>query len=84
MRLFIGFIFGLALSAAVAQDVRVTPGIPQTLGSTVATLPSCTAALAGTIRYVTDALAPAIGVTVAGAGAVSVIVVCNGTAWIAG
>ncbi len=54
------------------------------IGSTVATLPSCTAALAGTIRYVTDALAPAIGVTVAGAGAVSVIVVCNGTAWIAG
>jgi hypothetical protein len=65
-----------------AQDVRISPGIPQTVGSTVAALPACTAALEGTIRFVTDALTPAALATAVGGGAVHVAVMCLNTAWV--
>ena len=48
-------------------------------GYTVATLPAGTV---GQRAYVTDALAPAYGVAVAGAGAVTIPVFYNGAAWI--
>ena len=50
-----------------------------TAGYTVATLPAGTV---GDRAYVTDALAPAYGVAVAGGGAVTIPVFYNGAAWI--
>lgn len=52
--------------------------------ATVAGLPACTAALNGQIYTVTNALAPALAVAVAGGGAVTVLVHCNGAAWVVG
>jgi hypothetical protein len=51
----------------------------KTLGYTVATLP---AGVVGMRAYVTDALAPSFGVTVAGSGAVTIPVFYNGANWI--
>ena len=57
-------------------------GIPfQPLILTVATLPTA-ASSTGNFHFVTDALAPAIGATVAATGAVTCMVVSNGTNWI--
>lgn len=50
---------------------------------TVASLPTCNAGQSGVIRQVTDALTPTVGSTVAGGGAVTVLVHCTGT-WIVG
>jgi hypothetical protein len=56
-----------------------TFGAPITIkGYTVATLP---AGVVGYVAYVTDALAPAYGVAVAGGGAVVTPVFYNGAAW---
>jgi hypothetical protein len=63
-------------SPAVKLDVA---GPIKTLGYTVATLP---AGVVGMRAYVTDALAPAFGVTVAGSGAVTIPVFYNGANWI--
>lgn len=52
--------------------------------SSVSALPGCGGNMNGTIRQVTDALAPTVGTTVAGAGAVIVLVHCNGSNWIVG
>ena len=49
---------------------------------TGASIPACTASQNGVIRQVTDALTPTIGAIVAGGGAVTVLVVCNGTNWL--
>lgn len=49
-------------------------------GYTVATLPT---GVTGDVAYVTDALAPAFLVTVAGGGAVVTPVFYNGTNWVA-
>jgi len=49
---------------------------------TGASIPACNAGQNGVVRQVTDALAPTLGVLVAGGGAVTVFVVCNGTNWI--
>jgi hypothetical protein len=54
-------------------------GTIKTLGYTVATLP---AGVTGMRAYVTDALAPSFGVTVAGSGAVTIPVFYNGANWI--
>ncbi len=53
-------------------------------GYTVATLPStaATGKVQGATAFVTDALAPAFGVTVAGSGAVVIPVFYDGTNWI--
>ena len=52
-------------------------------GSTVANLPTCTTALRGTLRAVTDATAPTYNGTLTGGGSVAVPVYCNGTTWTA-
>ena len=57
----------------------VNTGQISTTGYTVATLP---AGVVGMRAYVTNALAPAYGVAVAGGGAVTIPVFYNGTAWI--
>lgn len=63
-----------------AETISVTK--PFTLkGYTVATLPT---GVVGQTAYVTDALAPAFGATVAGSGAVTIPVFFNGTNWIVG
>ena len=63
---------------AGAGNLRVN-GTIKTGGYTVATLPT---GVVGTRTYVTDALAPAYGVAVAGGGAVTIPVFYNGTNWI--
>ena len=63
---------------AISASVDIT-GVVSTSGYTVATLPAGTV---GDRAYVTDALAPAYGVAVAGGGAVTVPVFYNGAAWI--
>jgi hypothetical protein len=60
--------------AQVAKGIIVTP-------VAVASLPACAAGTKGMIDAVTDALSPAWNATVAGGGAVSVPVYCNGSAW---
>ena len=57
----------------------VNTGQISTTGYTVATLPT---GVVGMRAYVTNALAPAYGVAVAGGGAVTIPVFYNGTAWI--
>ena len=63
-----------------AGNLNVT-GVVLTGGYTVATLP---AGVVGMKAYVTDALAPSFGVTVAGSGAVTIPVFYNGANWIVG
>ena len=48
---------------------------------TVGTLPSAASATAGARAFVTDALAPSYGATVAGGGAVNIPVYSDGTNW---
>lgn len=50
---------------------------------TVSTLPACTAATKGQLRAVSDATAPTYNGALTGGGAVTVPVICNGTAWLA-
>lgn len=49
--------------------------------STVATLPTCSAATKGRMQAVSDATSPTYNGTLTGSGAVVVPVFCNGTAW---
>ena len=64
----------LDVVGAIKNTTTITTG-----GYTVATLP---AGVIGMMTYVTDALAPAYGVAVAGSGAVTIPVFFNGTDWI--
>jgi hypothetical protein len=68
---------GLTSATGVAK-LQVSGPI-RTTGYTVATLPAGTV---GMRTYVTDALAPSFGVTVAGSGAVTIPVFYNGANWI--
>ena len=63
---------------AISASVAIT-GVVSTSGYTVAGLPAGTV---GDRAYVTNALAPAYGVAVAGGGAVTIPVFYNGAAWI--
>jgi fibronectin-binding autotransporter adhesin len=65
---------------AITQGAQVAKGIIVTPVA-VASLPACAAGTKGMIDAVTDALSPAWNATVAGGGAVSVPVYCNGSAW---
>jgi len=56
----------------------IGPSVPS---STVSGLPAASTR-AGQLFFVTDALTPALGVTVIGGGAVNVVVFSNGTNWI--
>lgn len=68
-------------SYAANQSVGALYGAPS---ATVAGLPTCNASALNRIYTVTDALTPAIAGIVAGGGAVTVMVRCNGTNWIVG
>ena len=59
-------------------------GTVRTAGYTVSTLPGAGVRVVGMRAYVTDALAPAFGVTVASGGTVTIPVFYNGSAWICG
>jgi hypothetical protein len=84
MKVIIAFLLGLAVSAAVAQNVQ-SPSMSNTVPRvTVANLPACGAGTEGLIYGVTDALVPAALSAVAGSGAVHTLVYCNGTSWIVG
>lgn len=84
---FILVAFALGVGAAQAQlvDVSGPPfSIANVLTTTVVALPACTAATSGLVYRVTDALLPTVLGTVAGGGAVSTLVHCAGTLWVAG
>lgn len=74
----------LALAPAHAQVQVMSSGPAKVPTSTVAGLPTCNAAAEGSVYGVTDALAPAVLIAVAGSGAVHTLVYCNGTSWIVG
>lgn len=75
---------GLIDYYAHAEEMQTFwPGaVPQ--NTTTAALPACVAANAGVVFRVTDALLPALGISIGGGGAVSVLVRCNGTNWLVG
>ena len=70
----------MELKATIASPVFT--GTVRLPGYTVATLPA--AGTAGRMAYVTDALAPAWNVAIAGGGAIVCKVFDNGAAWVAG
>lgn len=72
----------VSLANAESFNVLNAPAIP--INTTVTALPTCTASNSGVVYRVTDSLVPALGVAVAGGGAVAVIVRCNGTSWLVG
>ena len=55
--------------------------VPPLVNYTVATLPSAVTSGKGARSFVTDALGPAFGVTVAAGGAIAVPVYSDGTNW---
>ncbi len=57
--------------------------VTQLQGFTVATLPTPTLSLAGTMVYVTDAVAPTYNSPLTGGGSITVPVFCDGTTWTA-
>jgi hypothetical protein len=80
---------GIGMTPARTLDVTgtfgvtgiATHGAPITIkGYTVAGLPT---GVTGHVAYVTDALAPAYGVAVAGGGSIVTPVFYNGAAWVA-
>lgn len=76
---------GVLLAGFQAMAYQTTSSLNVTVPSAVVSgLPTCNAAARGTIYMVTDALAPVALATVAGSGAVVVLVACNGAAWIVG
>jgi hypothetical protein len=50
---------------------------------TVETLPAATAALKGSVVYVSDATTPALGTALVGGGVVFCLALCTGAAWVA-
>jgi hypothetical protein len=69
----------VGLTSATGVALLQVSGAIRTTGFTVATLPAGTV---GMRTYVTDALAPAFGVAVAGSGAVTIPVFYDGANWI--
>ena len=68
------------IDALIAQ-LNTENILPPLTNYTVATLPSAVTSGMGARSFVTDALAPAFGVTVATGGAVAVPVYSDGTNW---
>lgn len=86
MRL-IGLVGSFLLSCTVAASgEQMNVLSPQTVPPNViaSALPACTAGNIGVVYRVTDSLLPALGVIVAGGGAVAVLVRCNGTSFLVG
>ena len=69
----------LNLTAAGTGTIKVNSVAEVVVSSTVAGLPA--APVVGMLTRVTDATAPAVGVTVTGGGAAAALVWYNGTAW---
>jgi len=72
----------LLVGTTIDRGTLTVNGTINTLGYTVATLP--TAGVAGRRAYVTNALAPTFGAAVAGGGAIVIPVFDNGASWIVG
>lgn len=68
--------------AAEQMTIIGQPFVPQSVIASA--LPTCSTANTGVVYRVTDSLLPALGIVVAGGGAVAVIVRCNGTAFLVG
>jgi hypothetical protein len=66
---------------AILDQLKTDEIIPALTNYTVATLPSAATAGKGARSFVTDALLPAFGATVATGGAVAVPVYSDGTNW---
>jgi hypothetical protein len=66
---------------AILNQLKTDEIIPALTNYTVATLPSAVTSGKGARTFVTDALAPTFGVTVAGGGAVATPVYSDGTNW---
>ena len=66
---------------AILNQLKTDSIIPPFTNYTVATLPSAVTSGKGARSFVTDALGPAFGVTVAAGGAVAVPVYSDGTDW---
>lgn len=81
-------LFGLVIAATgLAAQVSCPTYTSQMAAikrATVAALPTCNAGLNGSIYVVTDALLPTVLGTLTGGGAVTTLIHCNGTAWVAG
>ena len=66
---------------AILDQLKTDEIIPALTNYTVATLPSAVTSGKGARSFVTDALAPVFGATVATGGAVAVPVYSDGTNW---
>jgi hypothetical protein len=66
---------------AILNQLKTDTIIPALTNSTVATLPSAVTSGKGARSFVTDALLPTFGSTVAGGGAVATPVYSDGTNW---
>jgi hypothetical protein len=66
---------------AILNQLKTDEIIPALTNYTVATLPSAVTSGKGARSFVTDALLPTFGATVAGGGAVAVPVYSDGTNW---
>jgi len=66
---------------AILDQLKTDQIIPPLTNYTVATLPSAVTSGKGARSFVTDALLPTFGSTVAGAGAVATPVYSDGTNW---
>ena len=66
---------------AILNQLKTDTIIPALTNYTVATLPSAVTSGKGARSFVTDALLPTFGSTVAGGGAVAIPVYSDGTNW---
>lgn len=66
---------------AILGQLKTDEIIPALTNYTVATLPSAVTSGVGSRSFVTNALAPTFGTTVAGGGSVAVPVYSDGTNW---
>jgi hypothetical protein len=66
---------------AILNQLKTDTIIPALTNYTVATLPSAVTSGKGARSFVTDALSPTFGSTVAAGGAVAVLVYSDGTNW---
>lgn len=66
---------------AILNQLKTDEIIPALTNYTVATLPSAVTSGKGARSFVTDALAPVFGATVASGGAIAVPVYSDGTNW---
>ena len=71
----------IAIGSTTGTSITTINGIAKQQTYTVATLPSAVTSGVGARSFVTDALAPGFGATVAGGGAVAVPVYSDGTNW---